>query len=76
MHGGTLLCADYQMRLNDFYGNGKQKWELIYKATRDGFGGEDFHRSSDSEGPTMTIIQTVSGGYLFGGYAETSWTSD
>ena len=35
--GDTLLCADYQMKLNDFYGNTQQKWELIYKATRDGF---------------------------------------
>jgi hypothetical protein len=76
MYGGTLLCADYQMRLNDFYGNAKQKWELIYKATDDGFSAEDFHRCSDNKGPTMTIIQAQIGGYLFGGYAEISWDCD
>jgi hypothetical protein len=76
MCGGTLLCTDYQMRLNDFYGNAKQKWELIYKATKDGFRAEDFHRCSDNKGPTMTIIQAQIGGYLFGGYAEISWNCD
>ena len=76
MSGSTLLCADYQMKLNDFYGNAKQKWELIYKATRDGFRAEDFHRCCDSKGPTMTIIQSKNDNYLFGGYAQTSWDCD
>ncbi|UJR17559.1 hypothetical protein I4U23_004455 [Adineta vaga] len=76
MHGGTLLCADYQMRLNDFYGNPKQKWELIYKAKKDGFRADDFHRCSDDKGPTMTIIQSKNGNYLFGGYTTIPWTSD
>jgi hypothetical protein len=76
MHGGTLLCVDYQMKLNDFYGNVKQKWELIYKATRDGFRAEEFHRCCDSKGPTMTIIQSKDANYLFGGYAEISWGCD
>jgi hypothetical protein len=74
--GGTLLCTDYQMRLNGFYGNAKQKWELIYKATKDGFSAEDFHHCSDNKGPTMTIIQPQIGDYLFGGYAEISWNCD
>ncbi|CAF0978635.1 unnamed protein product [Didymodactylos carnosus] len=76
MRGGTLLCADYQMKLNDFYGNAKQKWELIYKATLDGFRAQDFHRCCDSKGPTMTIIQGKNDNYLFGGYAEISWDCD
>ena len=76
MRDGTLLCADYQMRLNEFYGNINQKWELIYKATRDGSRAADFHRCSDNEGPTMTIIQSQTGDYLFGGYAEISWDCD
>jgi hypothetical protein len=70
---GTLLCIEYQRRLNDFYGNAKQKWELIYKATKDGFRAEDFHRCCDDKGPTMTIIQSKIDKYLFGGYAEISW---
>ncbi|CAF4033795.1 unnamed protein product [Adineta steineri] len=76
MRGGTLLCADYQMRLNDFYGTARQKWELVYKGTKDGFRGEDFHRCSDNKGSTMTIIQTKNNNYLFGGYAEIPWDCD
>ncbi len=76
MRGGALLCVDHQMKLNDFYGNAEQKWELIYKATRDGFHEKDFHRCCDSKGPTMTIIQSKNDNYLFGGYAEISWSCD
>ena len=76
MGGDTLLCDDYQIRLNEFYGNAKQKWKLIYKATKDGFSAKDFHRCSDDKGPTMTIIQSQASDYLFGGYAEISWGCD
>ncbi|CAF1154722.1 unnamed protein product [Adineta steineri] len=76
MRGGTLLCADYQMRLNDFYGNARQKWEMIYKGTKDSFREQDFHRCSDNKGPTITIIQTKNNNYLFGGYAEIHWDCD
>ena len=76
MTGGSLLSIDHQMQLNDFYGNPKEKWELIYKATRDGFRAEDFHLCSDSKGPTVTIIQAKNGNYLFGGYTKIPWTGD
>jgi hypothetical protein len=48
---------------------------LVYKATRDGFGGSDFHRCCHNQGPTMTVIQSENGGYLFGGYTSISWRS-
>ena len=76
MTGGSLLPIEYQIELNEFYGNHKQKWELIHKARRDGFAAEDFHRCSDNKGPTITIAQAKNGNYLFGGYAEISWTDD
>jgi len=74
-NGGTLLSEEHQKKLNEFYGNRDQKWVLIYKATRDGFRAVDFHRCCDNQGPTMTIIQSKSGGYLFGGYSSVSWAS-
>lgn len=74
MAPGTLLSIDNQTKLNEFYGTPKQTWELIYKAARDGFSGQDFHHCSDNKGPTMTIIQSKNDHYLFGGYAEISWT--
>lgn len=72
-NGGTLLSKEHQIKLNEFYGKCDQKWVLIYKATRDGSQGTDFHRCCDNQGPTMTIIQSKSGGYLFGGYTSVSW---
>ncbi|CAF1125811.1 unnamed protein product, partial [Didymodactylos carnosus] len=73
--GGTLLSSEYQEKLNSFYGNPKQKWKLIYKATRDGFNAEDFHRLCDDKGPTISIAESKDGGYLFGGFTTQSWTS-
>lgn len=70
--GGTLLTREDQIQLNKFYGNENQRWNLIYKGTRDGFTIDDFHRCSDSQGATMTIIQTLDN-YLFGGYTSVSW---
>jgi hypothetical protein len=73
--GGTLLSSEKQMKLNEFYGRKDQKWVLIYKATRDGFGSSDFHRLCNNQGPTMSVIQSKNGGYLFGGYTSVSWRS-
>ncbi|UJR18057.1 hypothetical protein I4U23_004957 [Adineta vaga] len=76
MYGGTLLSTDYQKKLNEFYGHPEKKWEIIYKATVDGFDAKDFHRCSDNKGPTITVIQSKGENYLFGGYTEIPWTSD
>jgi len=73
--GGTLLSSEQQMKLNEFYGKKDQKWVLIYKATRDGFGASDFHRCCDNQGPTMSVIQSKDSGYIFGGYTSVSWRS-
>ncbi|CAF3889225.1 unnamed protein product [Rotaria sp. Silwood1] len=73
--GGSLLRLENQMQLNKWVGNEEQKWRLIYKGTRDGFKAEDFHRCSDNQGPTLTIIQSKEGGWLFGGYTSKDWRS-
>ena len=49
-----------------------QKWELLYRATRDGFSGEDFHRQCDSKTRTLTIIKSTNGN-IFGGYTNEAW---
>jgi hypothetical protein len=73
--GVTLLSLERQIKLNEFYGQEGQKWMLIYKATRDGFTSTAFHKYCDNQGPTMTIIQSKPGRYLFGGYTSASWSS-
>jgi hypothetical protein len=70
--GGTLLSTDHQIQLNKFYGNENQKWQLIYKAMKNGFDGNICHRCCDNQGPTLTVIQS-SNGYLFGGYTAVNW---
>ncbi|CAF4159273.1 unnamed protein product [Adineta steineri] len=70
----TLLKPEHKVKLNEFYGNINQRWELIYKATRDGFRARAFHSWCDNEGSTMTIIQSDNN-YIFGGYTSVSWTS-
>ena len=71
---GTLLSIEHKKKLSEFYGNNEQKWELIYKASRDGFGANTFHSRCNNKGPTMTIIRS-SNYYLFGGYTSVAWTS-
>ncbi|TNV82829.1 hypothetical protein FGO68_gene7824 [Halteria grandinella] len=55
---------------------GKQKFtvSLLYRATRDGFGQGDFHRTCDNQGPTITIIQTTTD-HVIGGYTSEHWDS-
>jgi hypothetical protein len=73
--GGSLLRLEYQIQLNEWIGIKGQNWRLIYKAKRDGFKSEDFHRYSDNQGPSITIIQSKENGWLFGGYTSQEWAS-
>ncbi|CAF0794126.1 unnamed protein product [Adineta steineri] len=72
---GILLQPEHKVKLNKFFGTINQTWELIYKATRDGFGADAFHSHCDNKGPTITIIQS-NNNYIFGGYTSHLWTSD
>lgn len=74
---GTTLLESYEhkQKLNEFYGKADQQWELIYKATRDGFSLEAFHKKCDGKGPTMTIIQSARK-FIFGGYTSISWSTN
>ncbi|CAF3999523.1 unnamed protein product [Rotaria sp. Silwood1] len=72
---GTLLHPDHKKKLNEFYGKNNQRWELIYKASRDGFDANTFHSRCNNKGSTMTIIQS-NNNYLFGGYTAIAWTSN
>ena len=45
--------------------------ELLYRASRDGWGAANFHSCCDNKGPTVTVVK--SGNYIFGGYTEQHW---
>ena len=44
----------------------KIKFELLFRKSRDGSNGKDFHNFCDNKGPTLTLIQTGNG-LKFGG---------
>jgi hypothetical protein len=70
-HNTSLLNLKQQQILNEFCGNPNQQWQLIYRATQDGFDSGHFLRYCADQGPTMTLI--LARGYLFGGYTSASW---
>ncbi|CAF2140706.1 unnamed protein product [Rotaria magnacalcarata] len=63
-----------EKKLNEFYGKSNQKWDLIYRGSRDGFDPNAFHTRCDNQGSTMTVVRSTNN-YLFGGYASVGWTS-
>ena len=46
-------------------------WKLCYRASDDGWKGEDFHRKCDDVGPTVTLVEC--GTNVFGGHTDQSW---
>jgi hypothetical protein len=48
----------------------KDKWTLLYRGTRDGFGFNDFHSKCDDHSNTLTILKANGTSYIFGGFAS------
>jgi hypothetical protein len=49
------------------------KWSLLYRGTRDGFGAQDFHSKCDNKSPTLSIFKAHDSSYIFGGFTTVSW---
>ena len=56
-------------------GNEKFKTVLCYRGSRDGWMNKDFHRMSDSKGPTITLFKLKENGNCIGGFTSSSWQS-
>ncbi len=54
--------------------NKKIIFTRIYRATKDGGIGYNFHKHCDNQGPTLTLIESTKG-HIFGGYITISWES-
>ena len=54
--------------------NKEIKFKLLFRKSRDGSNGKDFHRYCDNKGPTLTLIHTNKG-KIFGGYTPINWES-
>jgi hypothetical protein len=44
------------------------KWTLLYRGTRDGFGTNDFHSKFDGHSNTLTILNSKGNSNIFGGF--------
>ncbi|KAJ8309041.1 hypothetical protein KUTeg_013915 [Tegillarca granosa] len=53
---------------------GRQKFELLYKITRDGCSNATFHNLCNNKGPTVTVLYNTNQ-TVFGGYTSVSWNS-
>jgi len=51
------------------------KWSLLYRGTRDGFGASNFHSKCDGHNNTLTILKSKESSYIFGGYTTVYWES-
>lgn len=48
--------SHYQRVLNAWYGNAKQTWRLVYRASNHGYSATSFHRHCDGVAPTFVIV--------------------
>ena len=51
-----------------------KKFQLLYRASRDGFGAANFHAKCDNQSKTLSIVKTDNG-CIFGGYTAAAWDS-
>jgi hypothetical protein len=74
---GQILTSEQQyfelIKVCEF--SPSDKWTLLYRGTRDGFGSRDFHSKCDGHSNTLTIFKSKESKYIFGGYTSVSWES-
>jgi hypothetical protein len=73
----SLIVNDIPPLFDEFR---HKKWELLWRGSRDGFRGRDFHRRCDGHANTLTLIVTAAsrkdvGGFVFGGFTPLKWDS-
>jgi hypothetical protein len=49
----------------------KFKWNLCYRASKDGWSAKDFHKHCDNKGPTVVLVKVND--FIFGGYTYQHW---
>ena len=54
---------------------GYNKFELLFRGTRDGMKGTVFHNKCNNQGPTLLLYKNENG-YINGGYTSFPWSSD
>ena len=49
------------------------KFKLLYRASQDGFGSNDFHSKCDGHANTLTIFKASQSSYIFDGFTSATW---
>jgi len=71
-----ILSGNQQSELINLCGFSlKNKWTLLYRGSRDGFGAADFHSKCDGHKNTLTILKASGTSYIFGGFTPVHWDS-
>jgi hypothetical protein len=68
----TILKPAHKAKLVEWYGSG---WQLLYKASIDGWSSSKFHAKCDAKGKTITVVSHSDGAFLVGGFTSTNWSS-
>jgi hypothetical protein len=61
------------IKLCEFSSN--DKWSLLYRGTRDGFQGKDFHSKCNGHSNTLIILKANGTPYIFGVFTSIDWDS-
>jgi hypothetical protein len=67
----SLIVADFPALFADFRGN---RFNLLWRGSRDGFEARDFHGRCDGHANTLTLIEDTEGN-IFGGFTPVEWES-
>jgi hypothetical protein len=70
-HIDSVILPEYPALFAEFRG---KQFQLLWRGSRDGFGGRDFHNRCDGHPNTITVILDTKGN-VFGGYTPTAWES-
>jgi hypothetical protein len=70
---GSYLFIDL-INLCDF--SFEDHWDILYRASRDGFDSMNFHSKCDGKSPTLTLLKAKQTGFIFGGYTGACWEGD
>lgn len=71
----SILTLQQMKVLNRFFGSENESWKLIYRASRDGWKAQDFHKKCDYKANTMTVIRSTNH-CIFGGFTPIRWNSN
>jgi hypothetical protein len=67
----SSICESFPPVLSMFRAS---VFQLLYRGSRDGFRGLDFHKGCDNHSRTIVLIQSENGS-VFGGYIPVPWSS-